>query len=232
MQSSMIVALRTLVMMVSLMAIPLAAVVGTGSWPQVRKWLDGLRTDLLTQFNAEQAAPVETAPVQLSGPPITAAAVTPAPAAPAALPAAVVKEAGPAAATPPPLPKPPFWPATSVSGAHVDRQTTPAAYTAPQNTSPQNATPTSPAPAAPPVAQAPDVLGWIQHRLQTLGATYYRLETAGPRGEMFRFQCKMTSPTNPNYVRYFEATASEPQRAMQHVLDQVDAWIAKGDLSR
>jgi hypothetical protein len=232
MQSSMIVALRTLVMMVSLMAIPLAAVVGTGSWPQVRKWLDGLRADLLAQFNAEQAAPVETAPLQLNGPPITAAAVSPPPATPVTPPPVVVKEALPAPAAPPPLPKPPFWPATPASAPHVDPQTTPAAYTPPQNTVPQNALASSPPSVAPPVAQPPDVLGWIQHRLQTLGATYYRLETAGPRGEMFRFQCKMTSPTNPNYVRYFEATASEPQRAMQHVLDQVDAWIAKGDLSR
>ncbi len=76
------------------------------------------------------------------------------------------------------------------------------------------------------------MLGWIQHRLQTLGAAHYRLETAGPRGEMFRFQCKMASPTNPNYVRYFEATASEPQRAMQHVLDQVDAWMAARGTTR
>jgi hypothetical protein len=79
---------------------------------------------------------------------------------------------------------------------------------------------------------APDRAGWITHRLQTLGAAWYRLETAGAVGEMFRFQCKMTSPTNPNYVRYFEATSGEPLRAMQHVLDQVDAWMAARETLR
>ena len=83
-----------------------------------------------------------------------------------------------------------------------------------------------------PPAEAPDRMGWIRHRLETLGAEHYRLETAGAAGEMYRFQCKMISPTNPNYVRYFEATSGEPLRAMQHVLDQVDAWIAKGESPR
>jgi hypothetical protein len=66
----------------------------------------------------------------------------------------------------------------------------------------------------------------IERRLQSLGALHYRLETAGPQGELFRFQCKMGLEANPNYVGYFEATSSESLTAMKQVLEQVESWRA------
>lgn len=238
MQSSSVMALRTLVMLVSLLTVPLAAVYGTGSWPRVQELIDQLRHTLAAKLDparGESAAPTNDATLAptapLAGPPITPlTSVVPDTLASAPEP--------PAAAVAPPVPdplplppKPPFWPdapaavsapSSPAPAPRVDPQVQPAAYAA-------EATPLEPA--APP-ADAPDRMGWIRHRLETLGADRYRLETAGTNGEMFRFVCKMISPTNPNYVRYFEATSGEPLRAMQHVLDQVDAWMAKGDSSR
>jgi hypothetical protein len=66
----------------------------------------------------------------------------------------------------------------------------------------------------------------IQHRLRDLGATYYLLETWGRQGELYRFHCKMAIAGNPNYTQHFEATDSDPSRAMQSVLRQVEAWRA------
>lgn len=63
-----------------------------------------------------------------------------------------------------------------------------------------------------------------QKRLRDLGATYYLLETWGRRGELYRFHCKMAIAGNPDYTRYFEATDSDPSRAMQSVLRQVEGW--------
>jgi hypothetical protein len=269
MQSSTVMALRTLVMLASLLAVPLAAVFGTGSWSRVEELIDQWRIKLAAQLDPNRVATSSdsalTPIAPLAGPPIAPltaaeasqpAAVAPPAAAlsevtlPATATAAEVPPIAPpsqAAAEPPaasegpaavnssPLPpKPPFWPeptptATTDAGSpdpaasptRIDPQVQPAVYVA-------EAEPASPVP--PP--DSPDRMGWIQHRLQTLGAAFYRLETAGSAGEMFRFHCKMTSRTNPNYVRYFEATSSEPLRAMQHVLDQVDAWMTKGESLR
>jgi hypothetical protein len=212
MQSSTVVALRGMMMVMSLLAIPLAAVIGTGCWPRAIELLDALRCDLVAQCHAGLAAPGQAGPQQppktdakqpiqplpfTGSPPVTPLTV-----------AASAPRAQPAPAEPP-------------ARARVDSQVTPAVFAGP------TAVTHAVEPAKPP--QPADVLSWIRHRLETLGAVYYRLETAGPRGEMYRFQCKMVSPVNPNYVRYFEATAGEPQRAMQHVLDQVDAWVSRGD---
>jgi hypothetical protein len=200
MQSSLF-ALRTLVMLLSLLAIPLAAVLGTGGLPHMYGMLDQCRVDFVSRWMPAKSGPSPTAASQenlaLSGSALSFATPPVEPLAPAA-------ESQPLVASP------------AVSMA-AEPHALAEAHAAPPQPGPLLSTST---PA--------DVLGWIEHRLQTLGAAYYRLETAGVRGEMFRFHCKMTSSTNPNYVRYFEATSSEPQRAMQHVLDQVDAWVHCG----
>jgi hypothetical protein len=67
----------------------------------------------------------------------------------------------------------------------------------------------------------------IQQRLQALGALHYRLETAGPNGEWFRFQCKIGMDGHSNYVRYFDATERDAQRAMQRVLSDVESWLQR-----
>jgi hypothetical protein len=65
-----------------------------------------------------------------------------------------------------------------------------------------------------------------QRRLRELGATYYLLETWGSQGELFRFYCKAAVAGNASYTRYFEATDTEPLRAMAKVLEQVQEWRA------
>jgi hypothetical protein len=66
----------------------------------------------------------------------------------------------------------------------------------------------------------------IQGRLRELGATYYLLESWGSQHQLYRFYCKMAIGGNPNYTHYFEATDSEPLRAMARVLRQVETWRA------
>jgi hypothetical protein len=71
-----------------------------------------------------------------------------------------------------------------------------------------------------------DWFTWTQHRLRELGATYYLLETWGRNGELYRFHCKIAVAGNPDYTRHFEATDRDASRAMQQVLEQVEAWRA------
>jgi len=67
----------------------------------------------------------------------------------------------------------------------------------------------------------------IQDRLRELGATRYLLEYWGSRQQLYRFYCKMAVAGNSNYTRYFEDTDSDPLRAMAEVLRQVEAWRAE-----
>jgi hypothetical protein len=69
----------------------------------------------------------------------------------------------------------------------------------------------------------------IQQRLQTLGATYYRLETWGQKNQ-FRFQCRMAVRENTHFARQFEATDPDPVLAMRRVLEQVEKWRSEHPL--
>ena len=64
-------------------------------------------------------------------------------------------------------------------------------------------------------------------RLRELGATHYTLETWGPDNNQFRFVCKMAIGGNAEMNRYFQAIDNDPWRAMQSVLEQVEAWRAQ-----
>ena len=64
----------------------------------------------------------------------------------------------------------------------------------------------------------------VQDRLQSLGATYYLLESWGNRQELYRFQCKVAVDGNVDYTHYFEATDADPLQAMLQVLRQVEHW--------
>lgn len=66
----------------------------------------------------------------------------------------------------------------------------------------------------------------IQQRLRRLGATYYRLETWGERGDQFRFQCRVASARAPESVRDFEAVDPEAVQAMAKVLWQAETWCS------
>ncbi len=63
----------------------------------------------------------------------------------------------------------------------------------------------------------------IERKLREYGASYYLLETLGNEGE-YRFHCRMAVSQNPNYSRHFEATDRDPIRAMNTVLERVEAW--------
>ena len=65
-----------------------------------------------------------------------------------------------------------------------------------------------------------------RERLRQLGATHCLLESWGDRKQLYRFCCKMAVQGSPNFIRYFEATDSDPVRTMAQVLQQVEAWRA------
>jgi len=73
---------------------------------------------------------------------------------------------------------------------------------------------------------AGDQFSHIQSRLKALGAMHYALETWGPGGNSYRFQCRMAAGHSADYTRQFEATDTDPLRTMQTVLDEVEAWKA------
>jgi len=77
----------------------------------------------------------------------------------------------------------------------------------------------------PPVVVA-EQFSTIQQRLRAMGATHYVLETWGPQGDMYRFQCRMSAGHHPNYTRQFEAIDGDALRVMQTVLEEIDAWKA------
>jgi hypothetical protein len=82
----------------------------------------------------------------------------------------------------------------------------------------------NPSPIPEPQRTATDHFTAIQQRLRRLGATYYRLETWGERGDQFRFQCRVVFGEAPGLVRDFEAVDREPVQAMAKVLWQVQTW--------
>lgn len=65
----------------------------------------------------------------------------------------------------------------------------------------------------------------VQRRLQTLGATYYRLEDLGSEPRRYRFRCEVPLPGNENYLRPFEADDDDPSVAMHTVLGDVERWL-------
>lgn len=69
--------------------------------------------------------------------------------------------------------------------------------------------------------------GDLERRLRELGASYYRLESWGAAGEMYRFQCWMSLQGDPGANRYFEAKNTDPLQSMSEVLQQVEAWRAQ-----
>lgn len=71
-----------------------------------------------------------------------------------------------------------------------------------------------------------DLFLQVQQRLRALGATHYSLETWGTTGEAYRFHCRMAAGHDLNYSRHFEATDVDALRVMQTVLQEVEAWKA------
>jgi hypothetical protein len=78
----------------------------------------------------------------------------------------------------------------------------------------------------PPPAVVAEQFSTIQQRLRALGATHYALETWGPQAELYRFQCRMSAGHHPGYTRQFEAVDDDALRVMQTVLEEIEAWKA------
>ena len=247
-QSSAIVMFRALVMMVCLIAIPLAALFGT-SLPDAFKALKEGRWPALmgvAHASTPAANPSEEPPkFEPSGPLVaTGAAATLAPGGRVDE-FALAQAPKPAAFTPtqPTLAIPAAAPIVQGSTPDSRQQEVPAVvpvgYVAPVQ--PQ-ASPTVSGvgvnPAAPPAMRPLDAdvqpvaektvdpFVSIQNSLRQQGATYYLLEAWGGQQPSYRFYCKMSIGGNPNYTHPFEAVDADPLRAMSLVLQQVEAWRA------
>lgn len=89
------------------------------------------------------------------------------------------------------------------------------------------------APATPPrsettSSQPTDAFARGERRLRELGASHYRLETWGERGELFRCTANVKLPSGRRAMRHFEATAPSPSQAIEQLLAKVEAWREAG----
>ena len=64
----------------------------------------------------------------------------------------------------------------------------------------------------------------LEFRLKALGATYYRLEKWGNRGELFRLSCFVAPTENPTYTKHFQAIGSDVVAVMQTVITEIEKW--------
>jgi hypothetical protein len=222
---------RALVMMVCLIAIPLAALFGSSLPDAIKALKEGRWPTLATAVQgpaaAKSSATLEEPPkFEPPAAPMANTAATTVP------PPVGTVEQGPTQVpspmpTPTPLPTPlPSEPPALASSCPPDGMQRPASAVVPthyETTADPVARPPrlSPAPAQP--AES-DPYTKIQNRLRQLGATYYLLESWGGQQQKYRFYCKMAVGGNPNYPQIFEANDTDPLRAMSQVLQQVESW--------
>lgn len=74
-----------------------------------------------------------------------------------------------------------------------------------------------------------DQIQSFRQRLYDLGAVYLLLETWGESGSLYRCFCQVAVGGNPNCTRHFEATDSDPLRAIAQVAEQVEQWRSATD---
>lgn len=142
----------------------------------------------------------------------------------------------PEAAAPAPIETAPLWaPAPRTAQTPRGRQTT--AHFEPSGSrlrelaqkaagdSPLQATAYStPAPSSA-ASEAPnDAFARGERRLREFGASHYRLETWGERGELFRCTANVRLPNRRGGMRHFEATAAAPAQAIEQLLAKIEAW--------
>jgi hypothetical protein len=66
----------------------------------------------------------------------------------------------------------------------------------------------------------------MQRKLQKMGASHYLLEKWGKQEGLYRFHCEVPLAGNGDHCRYFEATDTQPDRAVRQVLREVEQWQA------
>jgi hypothetical protein len=64
----------------------------------------------------------------------------------------------------------------------------------------------------------------LEFRLKSLGATYYKLEKWGNRGELFRFSCFVASSDGYTYEKHFQSIGSDVVTVMQTVIADIERW--------
>jgi hypothetical protein len=64
----------------------------------------------------------------------------------------------------------------------------------------------------------------LEQHLKALGATYYRLEKWGNRGELFRFSCFVTPSEPYAYEKHFQAIGADAVSVMRSVIAEITAW--------
>ena len=74
-------------------------------------------------------------------------------------------------------------------------------------------------------ASTTDAFARGERRLKELGASHYRLETWGERGELFRCAANVRLPNSRHGMRHFEATAPAPSQAIELLLAKVEVWL-------
>jgi hypothetical protein len=76
----------------------------------------------------------------------------------------------------------------------------------------------------PPPAKSTDAL---LARLHSLGALEAELKPWGATGQAYRCQCRAANPANPTLERRFDAIDSDPRRAVEQVLADLQRWQAE-----
>ena len=64
----------------------------------------------------------------------------------------------------------------------------------------------------------------LESELQTLGATYYRLEKWGNSGELFRLSCYVAAVEPCTYQKHFQAIDHDEIRVMERVIAEIKTW--------
>jgi hypothetical protein len=232
MQSSAMMALRALVLVVCLVAVPLFAIFGKDAPQVVRSLVEnivGASAGSAERHTADHDPPIfRPAPLARSDSPtniggttysntVSAGTLVPladhnrTPANPASDPFQRTS-AGPSAA------------GSASSAAEAPRLNTSQfdANQAGQTADSQHAL-AQQSPDAPKASFPPDYFRAAEERLRSLGATYYLLETLGPSGD-YRFYCKVAASDRPDQVFAFFATDHDPLQAINSVVRQVEGW--------
>ena len=64
----------------------------------------------------------------------------------------------------------------------------------------------------------------LEHRLEALGVTHYRIEKWGDRGELIRFSCTVT-PSGPYaYKKFFHGVGVNAETVTQSVIADIERW--------
>lgn len=256
MQSSAMVAFRTLIMITCLVAVPLAALTGTAVTKVVRSALGDHGSSLAladcggdgsplafgtiaTADNAEAkprvVAPLAAEPTELSQltPRLPTARITG---------VRAVSDAGEVADTSPEpaIESAPLWNAAPrTASAPRNREMTA------HNVLPQGLQKTAYSPHDSagmregagadaddellPIepAEAENRFDDSEERLRELGANYYRLENWGDDGKFYRCSCSIAAAPHSRATRHFEAVEASPSDAIDGVIRQVQAWRNK-----